>query len=77
MVLSQLSNVMSRDKKSTAVEYKGSGSIGTVCDLGFFIEEGTAGDASLSLRLRKNRRGVSGAQFNFMVQQPGGQLIAL
>jgi len=74
LVLSQLSNAMSRDKKSTAVEYKGSGSIGTVCDLGFFIEESPTG---LTIRLRKNRRGISGEAFYFMVKQPGGLLVAV
>lgn len=74
LVLSQLSNAMSRDKKSTIVEYKGSGSIGTVCDLGFFIEEDPTG---LTIRLRKNRRGVSGQDFRFAVKQPGGLLVAV
>jgi replicative DNA helicase len=74
--LSQLSNQVTRDRKSTIVEYKGSGSIGTVCDLGFFIEEvETAG--MMKIRLRKNRRGVSGADFDFAVKQPGGQLISM
>lgn len=76
LVLSQLSNMMARDKKTTAVEYKGSGSIGTVADLGFFIEE-HEGDNSMIIRLRKNRRGVSGEGFNFAVKQPGGQLVSM
>ena len=73
LVLSQLSNQVVRDKKSSLVEYKGSGTIGTVCDLGFFIEDGL-GENVLSIRLRKNRRGVSGAVFDFIVKTPGGGL---
>jgi replicative DNA helicase len=78
LVLSQLSNLMAKDKKNTdIVEYKGSGAIGHAADLGFFIEEGRAGDGSLSLRLRKNRRGVSGTSISFMIKQPGGQVVEL
>jgi replicative DNA helicase len=76
LVLSQLSNMMNRDKKTNIVEYKGSGSIGTVCDLGFFIEESpTVG--TMVIRLRKNRRGVAGQTFNFGVKEPGGLLISM
>lgn len=72
LALSQLSNQMVRDKRnSELVEYKGSGSIGTVCDLGFFIEKTDIMNTAL-LRLRKNRRGVSGATFTFSIRQPGG-----
>jgi replicative DNA helicase len=71
LALSQISNQMVREKKDDIVEYKGSGSIGTVCDLGFFIEKTTL-DNTARLRLRKNRRGVSGADFNFYIKQPGG-----
>ena len=74
LALSQLSNQMSKDKRDDVVEYKGSGSIGTVCDLGFFIEKSGLDDLAM-LKLRKNRRGVSGASFNFMVKQPGGLLV--
>jgi replicative DNA helicase len=74
--LSQLSNMVSRERKTDVVEYKGSGSIGTVADLGFFIEEGVT-ENSMILRLRKNRRGVSGAAFNFAVKQPGGLLVSV
>lgn len=78
LVVSQLSNMMSRNKKDTeTVEYKGSGSIGTVCDLGFFIEQGPLSENSLTIRLRKNRRGVSGVPFNFTLKQPGGLLVAV
>jgi replicative DNA helicase len=76
LVLSQLSNSMARDKKTNIVEYKGSGSIATVCDLGFFIEDAESPNM-LILRLRKNRRGISGEPFVFQVRQPGGLLIAV
>ena len=72
LALSQLSNQMAREKKNNdLVEYKGSGSIGTVCDLGFFIEKSEIDNAA-RVRLRKNRRGVSGSTFNFIIKQPGG-----
>lgn len=75
LALSQLSNMVTREKKSQLVEYKGSGSIGTVCDLGFFIED-TDLPNELKIRLRKNRRGVSGSEFYFEVKQPGGMLVS-
>lgn len=75
MVLSQLSNAITKEKRTNIVEYKGSGSIGTVCDLGFFIED--AGMGIISIRLRKNRRGISGQDWQFAVQSPGGLLIAM
>lgn len=72
LALSQLSNQIVRDKKNQdLVEYKGSGSIGTVADLGFFIEKADVDNMS-RLRLRKNRRGVSGEAFSFHIKQPGG-----
>lgn len=78
LALSQLSNQMARDKRNTdVVEYKGSGAIGHAADLALFIEEGRAGEGSLSLRLRKNRRGVSNGSFSFMIKQPGGRIIEL
>jgi replicative DNA helicase len=75
LALSQLSNQLVRDKKKDIVEYKGSGSIGTVCDLGFFIEDGEI-PTEFGLRLRKNRRGISGDIFNFRLQTPGGRIIS-
>lgn len=76
--VSQLSNVMARDKKNTdIVEFKGSGAIGHAADLAFFIEAGRAGENSLSLRLRKNRRGVSNGSFSFMIKQPGGRIVEI
>lgn len=75
LALSQLSNRVVSEKKKDIVEYKGSGSIGTVCDLGFFIEDGEI-SGELTLRLRKNRRGISGEAFNFYIQSPGGRIVA-
>lgn len=79
LALSQLSNAIAKDKSHEVVEYKGSGSIGTVCDLGFFIEKSAelplGSEQNISLRLRKNRRGVSGQSFDFSVTQPGGRII--
>ena len=68
LVLSQLSNMVSREKRDDIVEYRGSGTIATVCDLGFFIETEKGQDDnsnSLTIKLRKNRRGVSGKAFEF------------
>lgn len=64
--ISQLSNAMSKSKDSSVVEYKGSGGIGTATDLGFFIEDSNMQGVS-KLRLRKNRRGLSGDEFFFHV----------
>lgn len=78
IAVSQLSNEQARNRKtSDVVEYMGSGAIGHAVDLGFFIETGSAGEGSLSLKLRKNRRGVSGTSFSFMIKQPGGRVIEL
>lgn len=68
LVLSQLSNMVSREKSTSVVEYRGSGSIATVCDLGFFVEPDPLDPESREafvMRLRKNRRGVSGLEFKF------------
>ncbi len=62
LTLSQLSNMVAREKSTSVVEYRGSGSIATVCDLGFFIEpdpEAEFNHEAFILRLRKNRRGIS------------------
>ena len=55
------------------MEYKGSGSIATVCDLGFFLKrqppimglDGIVTDNDVELILRKNRRGISGSTYEF------------
>jgi replicative DNA helicase len=78
--LSQLSNSVAREgSKGKVLEYKGSGSIATVCDLGFFIERGDGewnqfADNPLKLSLRKNRRGGSGIEFNLYFKTPGGKI---
>lgn len=77
LMLSQLSNEAA---KRDAMEYKGSGSIATVCDLGFFIkrsEVSVNNDNQVQLILRKNRRGISGQEFTFSFRQPGGYLTEL
>lgn len=75
LALSQLSNEVNRSKKTDIIEYKGSGSIATACDLGFFIEPGETGFGSLILRLRKNRRGISGGSYPIEIEYPGGKMI--
>lgn len=74
LVLSQVSNKMNREKRdSTFVEYKGSGSIATVCDIGMFIVRGSEVDANgLYLHVRKNRRGISGQMIPCTFVEPGG-----
>jgi replicative DNA helicase len=78
LVLSQLSNQSAREgAKSKVLEYKGSGAIATVCDLGFFLDRDINGndtDNVVSLRLRKNRRGVAGVESLLRYKQPGGRL---
>ena len=76
LVLSQLSNQVGREKSKTQVEYKGSGSIATVCDLGFFIERAGDEGQDLKLLLKKNRRGVSGTAFPLNFRNPGGYIYA-
>src|SRR3990167_9562013 len=74
LVLSQLSNEAA---KRGYMEYKGSGSIQTVCDLGMFLERETLnkGDTSNRVKLivKKNRRGYGGKEIVFEFQQPGGK----
>jgi len=76
LVLSQLSNMIARDKKLTSVEYKGSGSIATVADLCFVLqreEDWSKGDSNkVKILLRKNRRGISGQMWEYTFIQPGG-----
>jgi replicative DNA helicase len=56
LVLSQLSN--SAHKVGGLLEYKGSGGIAMVADLGFFLVRGEYPSSNLTLQLRKNRRGT-------------------
>jgi len=70
VILSQLSNRVVREgEKARYLEYKGSGAIAQVCDLGFWLMPDDQGDVyiekkltlrELKLVLRKNRRGFSG-----------------
>jgi len=82
LLLSQLSNEAA---KKGYVEYKGSGGIATVCDLGFFMKrsgENTSGvmvdnvefDDAFELLLKKNRRGASGISFQMKFKKPGGRI---
>lgn len=80
LLLSQLSNRIGREG-SKVVEYKGSGAIAMVADLGFFLERGDPildvndqpiGDQPVKLFLRKNRRGISGQCWNLEFTHPGG-----
>lgn len=71
LVVSQLSNYAAR---TGLVEYKGSGGIAMVADLGFFIkrhEEEEKKDI-MTLAIRKNRRGVSGVSWDLSFISPGG-----
>jgi len=76
LLLSQLSNMVSRESRSDVIEYRGSGTIATVADLGFFIEKNEViGDANtFRIRLRKNRRGISGMDWGFIFKHPGGAI---
>lgn len=78
LVLSQLSNEVSKSKtEERPLEYKGSGSIATVADLGFFLSKEDSsltlpGTENYSLMLAKNRRGPSKMRFDLLVKWPGG-----
>lgn len=74
VVLSQLSNIMAKNKKADNMEYKGSGSIATACDLGFYIMPSLM-ENSFKLELRKNRRGPGGISCEFALQYPGGKIM--
>lgn len=76
LVLSQLSNEVAKRGDGSLLEYKGSGSIATVCDLGFFITRTTDEfEDVLTLILKKNRRGSSGLKLEFRFQKEGGKII--
>lgn len=81
LVLSQLSNTAAQQgRTSKTLEYKGSGAIAMVCDLGFFLERNnpTCDDQDYQanngtiLTLKKNRRGISGNVINLGYELPGG-----
>jgi hypothetical protein len=64
--------------KSRNIEFKGSGGIAMVADLGFIFErdgETQIGeDQLLQLTLKKNRRGFSGVSYPLLYRSPGGQI---
>lgn len=78
VVLSQLSNSAAKEgSKGKIIEYKGSGNIATVADLGFFLEREQEenyqmSDNTLSLTIKKNRRGGAGVAFPLRFKTPGG-----
>lgn len=80
LALSQLSNSVNRSGGDIA-EFKGSSSIMNVCDLGIFILRKTNSQSLVNdefvLKIIKNRRGISGLEFNFKFLQPGGKIIEI
>lgn len=71
LVVSQLSNDAF---KTGALEYKGSGSIATVCDLGMFLTRDEESIDRLELKVKKNRRGRSGISVPLQSVYPGGKI---
>ncbi len=83
LVLSQLSNSASKSG-TNVVEYKGSGAIAQIADLGFFVERAQPildinnqpiGNQPVRINLRKNRRGISGLSWELEFIHPGGMII--
>lgn len=77
LALSQLSNSVNRSGGEIA-EFKGSSSIMNVCDLGIFLIRKVNGinivNDEFILKIKKNRRGISGIDFDFKFIQDGGQI---
>lgn len=83
LVLSQLSNKIARDG-AKALEFKGSGAIAMVADLGFILRrdeiksldenDQPTGKQLVRIELMKNRRGISGQKFEYNFIHPGGLL---
>lgn len=74
LVLSQLSNSAAREgSKGKNLEYKGSGSIAMVADLGFFLEVDDMMEGVI-MNLKKNRRGIAGNNILLKFTLPGGML---
>lgn len=72
LTVSQVSNRAAREGSEMPVlEYKGSGGIAQVADLGFWVEPK---DGGLQLTLRKNRRGPSKLIFDLVFESPGGKI---
>lgn len=74
VLLSQVSNEVARRMDKSPLEYKGSGAIATVADLGFFLIRDES-SSILELLLRKNRRGNAGMRWQFGFAGEGGKLI--
>lgn len=81
LILSQLSNTAAKDgSRSKTLEYKGSGSIAMVADLGLFLERQGDDDGEFIpdgntvLTIKKNRRGYSGSSFVLGFTEPGGKI---
>ena len=75
LILSQLSNFVGRmGQQEKFLEYKGSGNIATVCDLGFFVERDESVPNRNHITLRKNRRGTSGNKVIITYEYPSGVL---
>ena len=78
LVVSQLSNMALRGGYT---EYKGSGAIAMVADLGFFLIRNMGDDDldkdKLILKLAKNRRGFSGKKFCFQIITDGALLVPI
>lgn len=72
LVVSQLSNSAA---KTGAMEYKGSGGIAMVADVGFFITREEDNPEAFYLAIKKNRRGISGITFNLKFIAPGGMIV--
>lgn len=78
LIVSQLSNMALR---SGYTEYKGSGAIAMVADLGFFLLRNMGEDDldkdKFILKLAKNRRGSSGFKFGFQIVTDGALLVPI
>ena len=75
LIVSQLSNSIAKDRRTDVIEFKGSGEIGIVSDLAFYIENGKRGAGTFDLHLRKNRRGITGTAFPFSLVYPSGRVL--
>lgn len=76
LVASQLSNSFAKEGvEAKNIQYKGSGNIAMVADMGFIIDR--AENSKITLGLQKNRRGVSRTQFEFGVKEKGGLIYEL
>lgn len=79
LLLSQQSNTAAREGAETAsLEYRGSGTIKHVCDLGFVVEREKYEEGKefqgMKLVLKKNRRGMSDLTFPMLFKFPGGKI---